>query len=118
LVESQHFPERIFAALDIYICPSDTEGFSNVLLEALACGKPVIATNVGGNPEIIVQSENGFLVPPRSPQAIAEAAEVLICDPGERSLMGLHGRELVKQRFSLERMVAEHEQLYASLVPA
>ncbi|HZR67195.1 MAG TPA: glycosyltransferase [Terriglobales bacterium] len=118
LVESHQCPERVFAALDIYICASDTEGFSNVLLEALACGKPVIATDVGGNPEIIVHGENGFLVPPRSPQAIATAANILIGDAAKRSLMGLRGRDLVKQRFSLERMVSEHEQLYESLVPA
>lgn len=115
--DSQRCPERIFAALDIYVCASDTEGFSNVLLEALACGKAVIATAVGGNREIIAHGENGFLVPPRSPQSIAAAAHVLISDPGKRSLMGLHGRELVKQKFSLERMVIDHEQLYASLFP-
>jgi glycosyltransferase involved in cell wall biosynthesis len=118
LVESQRCPERIFAALDIYVCASDTEGFSNVLLEALACGKPVIATDVGGNPEIIEHGENGFLVSPRSPNSIASAVEILINDSGKRSIMGLHGRELVKQKFSIEHMVAEHEQLYASFVPA
>ena len=118
LLDGQRCPERIFAALDIYVCASDTEGFSNVLLEALSCGKPVIATNVGGNPEIIAHGENGFLVPPRSPQSIAEAAEVLIGDSGKRAVMGARGREVVKQKFSLQQMVAEHEQLYASLIPA
>lgn len=118
LVDSQRYPERILAAIDIYVCASDTEGFSNVLLEALACGKPLIATDVGGNPEIVAHGENGFLVPPRSPLSIAAAAEVLIGDPGKRFLMGLRGCELVKRRFSLEHMVAEHEQLYAALIAA
>jgi glycosyltransferase involved in cell wall biosynthesis len=116
LFDTDPRPETIFAGIDIYVCASDTEGFSNVLLEALACGKPVIATNVGGNPEIITHGENGFLVPARSPASLATAAEVLICDPNLRKAMGARGRKLVEQKFSLAGMVSRHEDLYTSLI--
>jgi glycosyltransferase involved in cell wall biosynthesis len=55
------------------VCTSDTEGFSNVILEAMACGKPVIATNVGGNPEAVCDDRTGIIIPARSPEAIADA---------------------------------------------
>jgi glycosyltransferase involved in cell wall biosynthesis len=116
MLESDPCPERILAALDIYVCTSDTEGFSNVLLEALACGKPVIATRVGGNSEIIIDGENGFLVPARSPKSVAAVAEILLDQASLRSSMGARGRELAESRFSLQRMIAEHEQLYAELM--
>ncbi len=76
VLDSDPAPEKIFTALDICVCTSHAEGFSNVLLEAMACGKPVIATDVGGNSEAIRHGESGFLVPaaiparwPRSPNS-------------------------------------------------
>jgi glycosyltransferase involved in cell wall biosynthesis len=108
-------PEEIFAGLDVLVCASDTEGCSNVLLEAMASAKPVIATSVGGNPEIVLNGETGFLVPPRSPQAIAHAAARLIRDPDLRLAFGIKSRQRIVEHFSLNSMVRAHEQLYTRL---
>ena len=116
IVDSDPHPEKIFSAMDVYVCTSESEGFSNVLLEAMACGKPVIATNVGGNPEAVVDGETGLLVACKSPQAVADAAKKLIQESGIRLVMGMLGRQRVEQHFSLDRMVRMHEQLYLELL--
>jgi glycosyltransferase involved in cell wall biosynthesis len=109
-------PEKLYPAMDAYICTSETEGFSNVLLEAAACGLPLVATEVGGNPEIIVPGENGCLVPVAQPEQVAQAALALAGNPDLRRRMGERSRELVQQRFSLDSMVRQHEQLYQRLL--
>ena len=111
-------PEKLYPAMDAYICTSETEGFSNVLLEAAASGLPLIATRVGGNPEIVSHGENGFLVPVARPEDVAQAALTLIDDLILRRRMGNRSRELVEQRFSLETMVRQHELLYESAIEA
>jgi len=105
-------PEALYPAMDAYICTSETEGFSNVLLEAAACGLPLIATQVGGNPEIVYPGENGFLVSVARPEDVAKAALALVDDPALRRRLGSRSREIVEQRFSLETMVQQHELLY------
>lgn len=112
ILNSDPFPERILSGIDVLVCTSETEGFSNVLLEAMACGKPVIATDVGGNPEIVLHRKTGFLVPPYSPEAVAHVAEELISNPGLRLDLGLQARNRVVEHFSLQTMVHSHEQLY------
>lgn len=116
VIDSQPDPEKILAAIDVYVCTSETEGFSNVILEALACSKPVIATQVGGNPEIVRNGENGLLIPVRSPVAVAAAAGYLLEQPDIRISMGVRGRGIIESRFSLQSMVSEHEQLYSALI--
>jgi glycosyltransferase involved in cell wall biosynthesis len=116
IVDGVSSPERIFAALDVYVCTSDTEGFSNVILEAMACGKPVIATNVGGNPEAVLDQETGLLVPSRDPEAVANAARALLQDQERRCTMGAMGRLRVEGVFSMEHMIAAHQQLYMQLI--
>ena len=105
-------PEQLYPALDAYICTSETEGFSNVLLEAAACGLPLVATEIGGNPEIVVPGENGCLVPVAQPEQVAEAALALASNPDLRRRMGARSRKIVEQRFSPENMVRQHELLY------
>jgi glycosyltransferase involved in cell wall biosynthesis len=109
-------PERIFRELDVYVCASDSEGFSNVILEAMACAKPVIATQVGGNGESVDDGETGLLVPCRSPEAIAVAAEKLLLNSELRTKFGKRGRERVQQEFALSRMVHAYEELYLQLL--
>ena len=116
VLDSDPSPERIFAALDIYVCTSHAEGFSNVLLEAMACGKPVIATDVGGNREAISHGESGFLVPVSDPRKVAEAAEALLLDEALRRTIGINGRVRVERKFSLQTMVRAHEDLYQYLL--
>lgn len=116
IVESDPYPEKILAALDICVCTSQSEGFSNVILEAMACGKPVIATNVGGNPEAVLDRVTGLLVPWGLPETLAAAGEELARNPEQRRTMGMKGRQRVEREFSLERMMHQHQDLYLQLL--
>jgi len=111
-------PAKLYSAMDAYICTSETEGFSNVLLEAAASGLPLIATQVGGNPEIVFPGENGFLVPIAKPEDVAQAALTLVDDAMLRRRMGSQSRELAERQFSLETMVRQHELLYERALEA
>jgi glycosyltransferase involved in cell wall biosynthesis len=108
-------PEEIFAALDVYVCTSEAEGFSNVILEAMACAKPVIATDVGGNPEAVRRDQSGFLVPVGDVPAFAQRAETLLADERLRKTMGMNGRRLAETEFSLPAMVKAQQEIYCDL---
>ncbi|RLF96515.1 hypothetical protein DRN58_09650, partial [Thermococci archaeon] len=103
---------KLMNIFDIFILPSLSEGLSNVLLEAMAASKPVIATNVGGNPEVVEDGETGLLVPPKDPQKIAEAVVSLLNDEDRRIRMGKAGLRRVKERFSISKTVREYEKVY------
>jgi glycosyltransferase involved in cell wall biosynthesis len=105
-------PEEFLQGLDIFVLPSRTEGFSNALIEAMACGLPVIATTVGANPEVIVEGESGLLVKPGVPQLLAERLEELARDPGLRFRLGRAGRRRVGEVFSREAMCRNYRDLY------
>jgi len=104
-------------AADLFVHPSHQEGFSNAILEAMAAGLPVVACDVGGNPEAVVDGGTGRLVPPRCPARLAAAMAELLGDEGKRREMGEAGRRRAEERFSLGRMVAEVEAMYESLAP-
>jgi glycosyltransferase involved in cell wall biosynthesis len=108
-------PEEVYRDLDVYVSTSATEGFSSVILEAMASGKPVIATCVGGSTEAVREGETGFLVPPASPESIAARAEVLLASAELRRKMGQRARLVVESEFSVEHMVSQHEELYLRL---
>ena len=116
VLDSTPFPESVFAALDVYVCASEAEGFSNVLLEAMACGKPVIATRVGGNEEAVTHEVSGLLVTARDTQALANAGMRFLDDPALRHKLGAAGRQRVECDFSIETMVCAHQDLYSQLV--
>ncbi len=103
---------ELLAASDLSVLPSHEEGFSNAILESMAAGLPVVATRVGGNPEAVVDGVTGWLVPPRSPEALAVKMIDLLRDPEKAKRWGKRGRESVKERFSIRIMVAEHLRLY------
>jgi len=105
----------ILATIDALVHPSDEEGFSNAILEAMAAGKPVVATAVGGNPEAIVEGETGHLVPTRDGGALAEAILRLMDDPEKARAFGRAGRRRVEERFTEDRMVAQYDALYTEL---
>jgi glycosyltransferase involved in cell wall biosynthesis len=109
-------PERFYRALDVYVSASATEGMSNSILEAMASGKPVIATTVGGNPELVRNGSTGYLVPSYAPSAIATCAGVLMNDPALRVRVGENARRTVEQRFSTAAMVMASEELYTKLL--
>ena len=107
---------EILALLDIFVLPSLWEGLPIALLEAMAAGLPVVATAVGGTPEVVVDGVTGFLVPPRDPQALADAILRLLRDPELRQRMGEAGRARVAAHFSIEQMVHKTEALYEQLL--
>ncbi|HYK91283.1 MAG TPA: glycosyltransferase [Acidobacteriota bacterium] len=103
-------------SFDIFVLPSLSEGLSSAILTAMASCVPVIATDVGGIPELIRDGENGLLVSPMDSAGLARAIERLARDPAERCGMGLAGRRLVEDRFTLQRKIVETEQLCMSLL--
>jgi glycosyltransferase involved in cell wall biosynthesis len=103
---------------EFFVLSSETEGVSITLLEAAASGLPIVATNVGGNPEVTVHGETGLLVPPRSPAALAAAMLEMLSDPNRARQMGLAGRRRVEEHFDLRSSVERYEELYRSLLPA
>lgn len=105
----------LLADLDLIVLPSSSEGLPIVLLEAMARAKPVIATPVGGTPELVVDGETGLLVPPGDPEALATAIRRLLADPELARRLGETGRERVRERFSAsaqaERILALYEEV-------
>lgn len=109
--ERQDVPD-VMRGLDCFVLPSIAEGVSNTILEAMASGLPVIATAVGGNPELVVEGESGLLVPPSNPIELAAALIELADDPERARAMGKHGRQLVESNYSMGAMVRHYQQLY------
>jgi glycosyltransferase involved in cell wall biosynthesis len=95
-------PRPFLSSADVFVLPSRQEGFSNAILEAMAAALPVIATDVGGNAEAIVQGKGGLIVEPESPEALAAAIMKLAGQPDELREMGGFNRERVAERFSLD----------------
>jgi sugar transferase (PEP-CTERM/EpsH1 system associated) len=103
---------EILRGLDVYVLSSESEGMSNTILEAMASGRPVIATAVGGNPELVIDGETGLLVPPNDPNTMANAIMKLLREPERRLQMGRLGRQRVEEKFSLEVMVRNYARVY------
>ncbi len=109
---------RLLAAMDVFALPSHTEGMSNALLEAMAMARPVVATDVDGNADVVEEGATGRLVPPRSPEALARVLGELFDQPGRARDLGAAARRQMQARYSLPLMVSRYEQLYESLVGA
>lgn len=109
--------QQVLQALDLFVLASETEGLSNAILEAQACGLPVVATRVGGNPEI-VDAECGALVAAGAPDELAKAMLDLLHDPGKRARMGQHARQRVVTSHSLDSMAQTYDALYRELAHA
>jgi glycosyltransferase involved in cell wall biosynthesis len=107
----------VFAAFDVFVLPSILpEPFGLVVIEAMASGKPVVATAPGGPSETVVDGETGFLVPSSDASAMVQALEVLLADPQRRVSMGDAGRRRACEMFSLPRYVTEFEELYETVL--
>lgn len=102
---------------DLVVLPSFTEGLPNVALEASAAGVPVVATAVGGTPEVVRDGLNGLLVPPGKPDTLAERILQVAADPERRRSMGVAGRRLMQERFSFAGQAQAYERLFARLLP-
>ena len=106
----------ILAAADLFVLPSLSEGFPFVLLEALAIGRPVVASRVNGVPELIEDHKTGLLVPARDPHALARAIREVLSDPIAASKMGAAGQIVVRERFTVDRMVASTTAIFDAAV--
>jgi glycosyltransferase involved in cell wall biosynthesis len=105
-----------YAAFDAMILPSINEGTPVSAIEALAAGRPVVATRVGGVPDVVREGEDGFLVDPGDVDALAERLARLAADPALRERLGAAGRARVIPRYSVERLVDDMDRLYRSLL--
>jgi sugar transferase (PEP-CTERM/EpsH1 system associated) len=103
---------ELLRLLDIFVLPSQAEGISNTLLEAMATGLPVVATAVGGNPELVVDGVTGYLVPPAQPEAMATALAGYLDNPVLKSAHGQAGLRRVREEFSLDAMVQRYMAVY------
>lgn len=111
-------PELMNAA-DAYVMSSAWEGMPMVLLEAAAVGLPVVATDVGGNGEVVRDGKTGFIVPPRDPEALADAmVRMMALPPDARAAMGQAARAYVEAHYALDRVTAQWEALYTELLRA
>ena len=117
LLGSKADPETFIRGFDIAVLCSESEGFSNAIIEYMRCGKPVVCTRVGGNPEIVSDGVNGYLVEVGNVGELAERLKRLIEQPEVGEKMGREGAKLVKGRYSIEAMLNEHISLYRSLAP-
>ncbi len=103
---------RILALLDVFVLPSLSEGLSMAILEAMIAGKPVVATQVGGNPELVLDGETGFLVPPRDSQALASSLVTLLTNKQQAVQFAEKGKRRAEGQFSLGTMVHAYQTLY------
>ena len=130
LIKERHLEKHVFLAgfrpdvlsvhkaFDIFVMSSVTEGLGTSLLDAMACGKPIVATTAGGMPEVVTEGENGLLVPPRDADALAAAIVMLLGDEAARARMGAAGLARVRAEFSAERMVRDTLAVYRRMAPS
>jgi glycosyltransferase involved in cell wall biosynthesis len=107
---------QLAAAFDVAALASLSEGLPNAVMEAMAAGAPVVATAVGGVPELIEDGETGFLVPPADAEALAERIEYALSQVDQAGLIAMRGRQFIIERFGMERMVAAVERLYDEII--
>jgi glycosyltransferase involved in cell wall biosynthesis len=103
-------------AMDVFAMPSIWEGFGLVLLEAMAAGRPVVASRVATIPEVVVDGQTGLLVPAGDPLALAEAIARLAADPALARQLGEAGRDRLRRHFSIDKMVGDTELLYREVL--
>jgi glycosyltransferase involved in cell wall biosynthesis len=104
--------ENLYAAMDIFVLPSQWEGLSLALVEAMGAGRPVLATSVGGNPEVVTDGETGLLIPSSDATALTDALSRLISDPDQRITLGEAAANEARTRFSIEEHVSQLAALY------
>jgi glycosyltransferase involved in cell wall biosynthesis len=107
---------RILQEIDLLVFPTLSEGFSRVILEAMAAQKPVVATNVGGNSEAVVDGKTGYIVPSGDSLALAEQIKKLVADKKKRKRMGQAGRKRVSSMFTIQLNVEGIQEVYAEIL--
>ncbi|MEN0060725.1 MAG: N-acetyl-alpha-D-glucosaminyl L-malate synthase BshA [Myxococcota bacterium] len=116
LIGNQAHPEALVREASVFVLPSRTESFGLAALEALACGVPVVAYRVGGLPEVVVDGETGFLVPPDDVDALAERVVEVLSHPERQQALGRAARAHAVERFEIQARVSAYEALYDDLL--
>ncbi len=106
----------LMQCMDIFVLPSRNEGISNTILEAMASGLPVVATRVGGNPELIIENTTGMLVPAENPVEMTNALQIYVESKQKRQADGQAARQLIAERFRLEHMVDNYMSVYNEIM--
>ena len=106
----------IMASMDISVLPSTSESLPNAVLESMAASLPVVATEVGGIPELVREGETGFLIPPNDEDRLANALRALVMHPRLRTQFGKRARSLARDTFSMDAIAQQYEQLYATTI--
>ena len=112
----RHDLDRIYADLDVVVLTSANEGSPVSLIEAMAAGRPVVATEVGGVPDLVEHGVNGMLGRAGDPSATAEAIAALLADPERRRVMGEAGRKRVRDAYTIDQLVSDMDRLYTELL--
>jgi glycosyltransferase involved in cell wall biosynthesis len=112
-IAHEHLPQ-VFNELKLIVLPSDTEGLPNIMLEAMACGTPVLATRVGAIPDFIQDGVNGFLMDNNSPECIAKNIVRALSDPDLEQIAG-EARKLIEEEFTLDKAVAKYSEVLKEL---
>ena len=102
--------------MDIFVLASSAEACGRVILEAMACAKPVIATNSGGSPEMVADGATGYLFEPNDAPALAEKITVLLENNDRAKRMGWAGRERILEYFSIDKNISQTENIYLKLL--
>ena len=106
----------LLKGLDLYVQPSLWEGLPMVVMEAMAASKPVVATSVGGTAEVVIDGETGLLVPPKNPEALANAISDMLGNPDRARAMGVAGRNRVAEHFTFQAAARKIENIYYELL--
>jgi glycosyltransferase involved in cell wall biosynthesis len=117
LVSIDRLP-RLLSAADVYVLPTLADNLPYTIMEAMGCGVPVVATNVGGIPEQIAHNVTGLLVPPAHPRELGEAIVALLSNEDRALKMGANGRSRAVDLFSMRAFVEAHERLFQEMVGA
>ncbi len=115
LGERSDVPE-LLAQAGFFVSSSKSEGISLTILEAMAVGLPVVTTRVGGNPEIVLEGQTGYLVPDQNPEALATAMLQMLAQRDQWPAMGELGRKRVEQQFEIRTMIRQYEELYTEVL--
>jgi glycosyltransferase involved in cell wall biosynthesis len=108
--------EALMKSFDIFCLPSLSEGLSSAIMSAMACSLPVISTNVGGIPELVIHGRTGLLTEPSSPEKLADSLYRLLTSPEERTRFGKEGRKIVETMFTVKRKLEKTEYYYKLLL--
>ena len=111
-VNDDELKVQAYSAADLFVCPSCAENFGNVILESMACGTPVVAFQIGGNPDVVKMGDTGYLAEPNNTKDLAEAITQMLKEDAHREQMGRNCRRLIMDQYAIEIIVEKYTSIY------